>query len=553
MRYKIIIFFVFLSSYPIFGQDLEQVGEADPVDLSGSLSLQTGYYNTSLSYNRQDPYAFSLMGSAVLSLYGWQIPFNVSYANQQFNSGNPFQQFGLSPRYRWMQLHLGYSSMSFSPYTLNNHTFLGGGIELTPGNFRFGVMYGRLREKQQQLEGQYSSFHIPAYKRMGYGVKLGYGTSANFIDFILFKASDDTTSLQSSENLSVLPSENLVIGVSGRLQLFKALSWEFHTAGSAYTRNMYSRTTEDGEEYIPGLITSLYQPRISSRFTYAGHTSLHLQLRGFSIKGTYKRIQPGFASMGLYYITGDKEQYTIAPSLRLFQGRVSISGSLGLENDNVMNTKAVTTHRQIGSANVNWNTRGAFGLSMQYSNYQMDQSAALLDLNDTTKIAMVNRNISVIPRLTFRQENKTHQITLFSNSQGLTDYNDFTSDMSETSTYTGNLNYSFRNRDNFFNTKTGLNLTRLNTALSEIRRYGLTLGVGKGFFEDKLTTNFRTNYSRNEVDGASAGYILGFHFNSGYNLPSGHAFSLMLKVTKNETENRRFSENMARVQYTYRF
>lgn len=552
LKVTLIVLFLFAAQL-MLAQDLEQVGKGKAVQFNGSLSFRTGYYNSTLGYNRQDPYAYSLMGNAVLSLYGWQIPFTLSYANQQFNSSNPFQQFGMSPRYKWIRMHLGYSSMSFSPYTLNNHTFLGGGIELTPANFRFKVMYGRLREKQAKLDGKYSSFHIPAYKRMGYGVKLGYGSHENYIDLMLFKAEDDTTSLTSTDELNVLPSENLTVGLSTRLQLLKNLSWELEAAGSAYTRNMHSEAVDPGEIDLPNSLTTFFEPKLSSRFNFAGHTALNLQFQNFSIRGMYKRVQPEFQSMGVYYLTNDMEQYTISPTLRLFKGRLSLSASVGLEQDNLMGNKAVTTHRQIGSANLNWNTRGPFGLTMQYSNYQLNQNPALLDLNDTTKIAMVNSNLSVIPRLTFRKEKRTHQFTLFFNQQGLIDHNEFTSDNTETSTNTGNLNYSFRNSKSKFSLKSGINYTNMLTPVNEIIRYGLTVGLGQGFFDDKLRANLRSNYNRNVVDGEPAGYILGLHFNSSFKVKSGHAITLMFKISKNKTDNLRFSENMANLQYTYRF
>lgn len=544
---------VILISRFATGQNLNQVGEGSAVDLSGSLSFRTGYYNTSLSYNRQEPNAYSLSGSAVLSLYDWRIPFTISYANEQFNSNNPFQHFGISPQYKWIKMHLGYSSMSFSPYTLNNHTFLGGGIELTPGKFRFSAMYGRLREKQTIIKDKYLSFKPPAYKRMGYGFKLGYGTSANYIDLILFKADDDPSSLPVTDSLSVLPSENLVIGVSSRVQIFKNLSWEVHVAGSAFSRNVHTKKITAGEIELPSMLTSLFQPRLSSRVNYAGHTSLNLQFRHFGLRGRYKRVQPGYKSLGMYYINNDVEQYTIAPSFRLFKGLLSLSASLGLERDNLLNNKAARTNRFISSANLNWSTKGPFGLSMQYSNYQLDQSPALLELNDTTKVAMVNSNLSLIPRLVFQSDRSTNQFTLFLSSQALNDNNDFTAAQTETSTYTGNFNYVFRNNKKHYNLKAGINLTQVSTPINEILRYGFRIGGGKAFFEETLRTNLRLDYRRQQLDKTDAGYVLGFYFDSSYRLESGHALTFMLKLTKNETANMSFSENMASLRYSYNF
>ena len=553
MRRIVLLGITIVLSKFVVGQNLNQVGEDRAVDLSGSLSFRTGYYNTSLSYNRQEPNAYNLSGSAVLSIYDWRIPFTVSYANEQFNSNNPFQYFGISPHYKWVKMHLGYSSMSFSPYTLNNHTFLGGGLELTPGKFRFAAMYGRLRERQTIVKDKYLSFQQPAYKRMGYGFKLGYGTSANYIDVMLFKAGDDTSSLAVNDSLSVLPSENLVIGLSSRVQIFKNLSWELHLAGSAFSRNIHTQKITAGEIDLPSMLTSLFQPRLSSRVNYAGHTSLNLQFKHFGLRGRYKRVQPGYKSLGMYYISNDVEQYTLAPSFRLFKGLLSLSASLGLERDNLMNNKAVRTNRFIGSANLNWSTKGPFGLSLQYSNYQLDQTPALLELNDTTKVAMVNSNLSLIPRLVFRNNKTTNQFTLFLSNQALNDNNDFTAGQTETSTYTGNFNYVFRNSQKNYNLKFGLNMTQVNTPVNEIMRYGFRIGGGKAFFEETLRTNLRVDYNRQQLDNADAGDVLGFYFDSSYRLESGHALTFMLKLSKNETRNMSFSENMASLRYSYNF
>ena len=60
--------------------------------------------------------------------------------------------------------------MSFSPYTLSGHEFLGGGVELTPDKipFKFSAMYGRLQKATEPdtLSGD------PSYKRMGGGFKV---------------------------------------------------------------------------------------------------------------------------------------------------------------------------------------------------------------------------------------------------------------------------------------------------------------------------------------------------------------------------------------------
>src|SRR5690606_41685729 len=55
-------------------------------------------------------------------------------------------QFGISPSYKWIKLHLGYRNISFSPLVFDGQSFMGTGIELTPKNLYFGAFYGRLNK-----------------------------------------------------------------------------------------------------------------------------------------------------------------------------------------------------------------------------------------------------------------------------------------------------------------------------------------------------------------------------------------------------------------------
>lgn len=90
----------------------------------------------------------------------------------------PFNQFGISPKYKWATLHLGYRNLTYSNYTLAGHRILGAGFDLKPKNFRIGFMYGQLR-RSASIDSSMNANPMyvrpaPTYKRLGMAAKLGY-------------------------------------------------------------------------------------------------------------------------------------------------------------------------------------------------------------------------------------------------------------------------------------------------------------------------------------------------------------------------------------------
>lgn len=92
----------------------------------------------------------------------------------------------------------------------------------------------------------------------------------------------------------------------------------------------------------------------------------------------------------------------------------------------------------------------------------------------------------------------------------------------------------------------------LQTFSGNITRYGLVGGVGKSFSENKLSTNLKAIYNRQQLDGESAGYVITGSLSVGYNLHKNHKLSANLRLTKNETKNQTFSENIANLEYIFR-
>src|SRR5262245_28635010 len=105
----------------IQAQNIEQMISSKPVIFSGNVDISTTFYNASGIPNRYLPFNYVLSGSPVISLYCMQVPFSFVIGKQQSSFMQPFNQFGLSPTYKWITVHGGYRNLTYSPLTLAGH------------------------------------------------------------------------------------------------------------------------------------------------------------------------------------------------------------------------------------------------------------------------------------------------------------------------------------------------------------------------------------------------------------------------------------------------
>src|SRR5690606_7240282 len=119
------------SRNQLYAQNLEGIGRGNAFGLSGGINANNVFYHANGIEERRDPNNYFLSGNLNISIYDWSVPLSFAYSDQHSSFQQPFNQYGLSPTYKWITLHGGYRSMSFSDYTVNGHLFLGGGFDIT--------------------------------------------------------------------------------------------------------------------------------------------------------------------------------------------------------------------------------------------------------------------------------------------------------------------------------------------------------------------------------------------------------------------------------------
>src|SRR4051812_17039997 len=100
-----------------FAQDLENITEEKPFVFSGAFTLYGSHYYVDGIPSRRKDFSWYLTGNPNLRIYGIDIPFNFTVSEQERSFRQPFNQFSITPSYKWIKLHLGYNNITWSPFT----------------------------------------------------------------------------------------------------------------------------------------------------------------------------------------------------------------------------------------------------------------------------------------------------------------------------------------------------------------------------------------------------------------------------------------------------
>ena len=558
--------FILLAGYNLKAQNLANLKNEKPITIKGTLGGTMTFYDVTGKQANRKPFVWLLTGSPTVSVYGITFPFSFTVSEQQRDFRQPFNKFGVSPYYKWMKLHLGYRSVTFSPYTLAGHTILGAGTELTPGNFRFGFMYGRLLKainpNQQTLQLDNSAITTPAFERKAWSMKVGYGTEKNNADLIFLKGWDDPNSITlDSTNRTLMPAENFIASFVTHQQFAGKFHFDLQLAQSLYTNDLNADTPDSSSHKLLNIFSGFYTTNATTGTSNAVESSLGYGGMNFSLNLHYKRIDPGYRSMGAYFFQNDLQNITIEPSVRLGQQKYSIGGSLGFQRDNLNNDLPATTHRTIGSVSLNATPSQIYNLNITYSNYDLGQSAGQTSVDSLYEISQTTQNLAISQNVNISGKSLTQNIMLTYSFQKLKDKNDNTANLNSYNSSTLMANYMlfFMNAGLSLNLSFNYTLYNLQNSKNKITGPGIVLT--KTLMKNKLSLSLADNYFKNSntFTNGNDDRITGVNrisFQAGLKPSKHHRFYVKFYINKSTAITSNiipFTERKGDIGYVYSF
>jgi hypothetical protein len=547
---------LFISNFG-FSQEAGTVEKPKHFDIHGNIGLNLVGYGVWGIPSRASPFSAVISANITAKFYNIELPISIVIANKQKGYAQSFDQIGISPHWKWITLHGGYRNITFSNYTLAGHTFLGGGIELTPGLFRFGFIYGQFDRKTTGSNAS-TTDALPHFARRGFAVKLGVGNEKNYFDLLFLRIRDDSTSLQQADTAAITtPEQNVVAGINSHFTFAKKLTWDLEGAVSLYTTNLGAQQINDIEEdKTLSSLNKFLSVNFSSEYYYAVRSALHYKEKTWSLKLEFKRIEPRYRSMGAYFFNNDVENLTLSPSFALFKRKLTVSGGIGFQRDNLRNTKRATSSRTIGNVSISCNPNPKYGFTVNYGNYSISQRAGNVPLKDSTKVDQATHNFSFTPRLFLIKPGKSHMLLLVYNLAACRDKNEFTNEFTRFTSQIAQLNYILSLTDSKWSVNTGLILTLISNYLNDITGIGGTAGVSKTLLKDKLMMNWSNGLTRN-YNGQSEAWVFNSSLSSTYKPGKHHSLRLYLyftgRYTGSDSVNPSFNELKGDLSYVYTF
>jgi len=556
----IILFLPLLLSSSLLAQNLENISKQKPLLLSGGITASAIFYDANGIASRREPFSYIFTGSPTISIFNsFTIPLSFTYSEQDRSFRQPFNQFGMSPYYKWITIHAGYRNINYSQFTLAGHTFLGAGVDLHPGIFRLGFIYGRFN-RATPIDTSSRSFQPYTYSNRGFAAKIGVGKGSDFFDISLLRAKDDSTSVHPTGKYigSVTPAENFVIGINGQVRFLKDFIFSLEAATSLYTRDLLNNSTlnDSANKGVTKILGNFISVNGTTERYNAIQTSLTFHQKIFSAKLQYRRVDPDFKTMGAYFFNNDLENITFAPSVNILKNKVRFGGSIGFQHDNLKKQKQTTSTRIIGSANLSAELNEHFGIDLTYSNYSNTQVRKTVYLADSFRIAQVSKNFSVTPRYILAGEKFVHSIILSANYNVFSSVDKTIDNLSDTKSNNYFFNYQLTvvpiNLTYTFN----LNYTDVKSATFEDGNYGITLGLNKVLNNSKLNIGWLGSFLKG-LHGQSTGLILNQNVNVNYRINKHHSFGTRINYINNKSQQTVFtpsySEWRADINYRYIF
>jgi len=518
-----------------------------PFTIRGNVGASANFYSSNEVIYTRPSSAYNVYGSFMAKINKVELPFSFVINQYSKSKESPYIQMGISPTYKWAKLHLGYRNIPFSPLTFDGQSFKGVGLELNPEFFRFAAFYGRLNKAVNEDTAS-GYFRLPQYSRTGYGVKMGIGNSSRFIDLFYFHAKDDSSSasfINNSVKNSIRAQENTVLGTSFKLTMLKKITWRGDVAISGLIQDLSSNKTkiDASNESLEKFIGKFLPSDAGILAGYSGQSSLAFYTKSFNTDLSFRRVQPGFKSLGTPYLLNDIELINLNNSLSVVKGKLNISTNLSQQHNNLDKNLSSELRTRVGNININTILSQRLSLNLNYSGYNLKQkngNAQLPDslrLNDSILLKQRISQFNISPSYYITKGNKLHFINGNVSLQNLKDKNPATAARSNSNNISASVSYTLSLINKALNFSVNYLFSRYRQDTNSNTSNGVTLGASAQLLKNKsLNVQGNIGYYLNKYSNISAQNNMSYSFSAGYHAKR-HAFNLFANYIYTQPNN----------------
>jgi hypothetical protein len=343
-----------------------------PVRLSGSARMVTeGYLSHGIDPRRPGARWRMMLSPRATLLGEISMSADLLISTEQTEFDQNISQIGLNPSWKWVTLHIGDFSRNYTRYTVQGVRVRGGGVDLRPGDFLVSIQGGRLLRSGAPDGGT-------VHERTMLAARLGYGEeSGTHVRLTLVGGRDgfdeqetglpdpdtlllDTMPRDLRPEVATQPEEGVTMGLDGGIELFdRLITVDGEVAASLINRNRRSDVVDISslDLGVPGpvtdVLTGIQEPRASATADYAWNVEAAVRQGGARLRGRYEYVGPGFGSLGLPYLVGDRKGYRVDGGMRFLDDALGVQARYQHRTNNLASQRRNTVDRQTVSSSVN--------------------------------------------------------------------------------------------------------------------------------------------------------------------------------------------------------
>ena len=544
----------------VHAQDLEQINKQKLLTYTGSVSTTNTFYHVEGVPNRRDPFFWQLNANLnlnFLEIINAPFAFTLSQQNKSFAQPQPFNRFGISPTYKGWTVHLGHRTLSFSDYTLAGNLFFGVGMEYKPEGhpLRVAALFGRFAKPVDKFSQFGQVYAEPTYRRLGYGLKLGFEEEARRAAFQFFRAADETHSIMLADSLignTPTPEENLVVGFEGGFKFLEKFSFDGEYAYSLFTRDRRIPELFTNNYSFINNLGSLFTPNGSSAFTNALRSQLTYQGDMFQLNLNYRRVDPGYTTHGSSFLNNDLEDITAGISLPVFKNKVTVSTNGGMQHNNLDEQNTAEIRRLIFSTSASITASERLNLNLNYANFSTSTRQLLLQsdiLSDTLEFFQVTKSATATANYLIGESKNQSTLFVTGSLQNATDNQGNASIFKS-----GNAGYSFKIGE-MWASNSSFTVNQSESSGFSNLTVGPVFGINRSFFDNKVRSNIAWSVLNSYLNGSMESHINNIRWSSNWSPGKRHTVSLntfyILKNAKGE-DGKDMQEIRATLNYSFR-
>jgi hypothetical protein len=553
-----IILLTLNSSAQNIDEIIDKAKNKDPLVLSGSITTGMSAYAANGIDNRRNPFAFYTSIAPTVSFRGFSLPFSFTYRDQKGSFSQPFQRIKINPTYKWISVGYGNVTMDLNPYVFSGQYYKGYSLQLTPGKFRFKAGYGDLENPLAQIDTIVEgAFILPAYKRKAITALIGYGAPEKHVDLTFFRAKDLIAQSEVGDINPdlVTPQENLALGLDFEFEFWKKFNFKGNLGASAYTSNISSVGDFGLSNEVPILqaLSSVFTYNLTSKLQLAGDASINYKVKHFGTGIEYKRVSPGYQTLGTYYFQEDFQNITLKMNISTPKNKLRFNGSGGIQTNNLNGLRESTRSRKIINTTLMFSPWKAFNTTIRVANFQSDRTPSFSRINDTIKFTQTTENYSIMPLVMLKGEKNSTTISAMVNYQKLIDLGLQLDGYSGIDNYTGNLNVSVYNKSTDVGITGSVLYNKNVMGLNENQRIGLNGTYAKKVLKKKMSLSGNLGYMVNTQNNTSDGFTITTNASMNYKIKRKISAGINGNILFRNSATQNYQEFRATARVSYHF